>query len=62
VTLFQIVALPVALYTLYAVIAGEVFAKAGVWGKTITRDDQPVEYWMTIVIYAALALALATLF
>jgi hypothetical protein len=61
-TLFQILAVAVALYTLHAALAGEVFARSGVWGKTLSRADSPVEFWMTIVIYAGLAIAMATVF
>lgn len=61
-TFFQLLAIPVALYALYAALAGEVFAKAGTWGKSISRADSPVEFWMTIVIYGGLAVAMATLF
>jgi hypothetical protein len=62
VTLFQIIAVPVALYALYAALAGEVYAKAGAWGRTISRQDSPVDFWMTVAIYAGLAVAMATLF
>lgn len=60
--LFRIIGLLVALYALYAVVAGEVFAKSGIWGKTYTRRETPVNYWMTIVIYAGLAVACETVF
>ena len=60
--MFKVLALLVALYTGFAVLSGEVYAKAGVWGRTISRRDAPVDFWMTIVIYAGLAVALATVF
>lgn len=59
-TIFKLLALLVGIYTLYAVVAGEVFEKSGIWGRTITRKDSPVDFWMTIVIYAGLAVAMAT--
>ena len=60
--IFKIIGLCVALYVVFAVVAGEVYAKAGVWGRSISRADSPSEYWMTIVIYAGLAVALFTIF
>jgi hypothetical protein len=60
--MFKLVGLLVALYAFYAAMRGEVFAKAGGWGRTISRQDSPIDFWMTIVIYAGLAVALATVF
>ena len=56
--MFQFLGTIVAIYTAYAVIRGEVFAKAGAWGKTIYRDESEREFWVTIVIYGILAAAL----
>ena len=61
-SLFDVLALPVGLYALYAAVTGEVYAKAGPWGRTISRSESPVDFWMTVVIYAALAIALAAVF
>jgi hypothetical protein len=52
----------VGLYALYAAFKGEVYAKSGVWGKVVLRDETPGYFWTVIVIYAGLAVALATLF
>ena len=57
--LFKIIGMLVALYAICAALSGQVFAKSGAWGKTILRSEAPVEFWMTIVIYAGLAVALA---
>lgn len=56
--MFKLLGTLVVIYTAYAVIRGEVFAKAGAWGKTIYRDENTREFWITIVIYSALAAAL----
>lgn len=61
-TMFDIIGLLVGLYAAYAAVTGEVYAKAGVWGRTITRREAPVDFWTTVVIYAGLAVALAVLF
>jgi hypothetical protein len=58
--MFKLLGLVVALYTLYAVLNGEVFARSGQWGKIISQDDSPRYFWGVIAIYAALALALMT--
>lgn len=60
--MFKALGLLVALYTLYAVVKGEVYAKSGGWGKTVSRAEAPEYFWVVIAIYAALALALATIF
>jgi hypothetical protein len=60
--MFKALGVLVGLYTLYAVIKGEVYAKSGIWGKTISRMDSPAYFWVIVAIYAGLALALATIF
>lgn len=60
--MFKALGLLVALYTLYAVVKGEVHAKSGAWGKTVSRAESPEYFWVVIAIYAALALALVTIF
>jgi len=58
--MFAIIGILLALYVVYAVVAGEVYAKAGAWGRSISRQESPGDFWMMIVIYAGLAIALAT--
>ncbi len=50
------------LYAAYAALSGEVFAKSGVWGRTVTKAESPGYFWGVIAIYAALSVALLTLF
>jgi hypothetical protein len=52
----------VALYVLYAAFRGEVYAKSGVWGKVISREQSPSYFWMVIASYACLAVVLIMLF
>jgi hypothetical protein len=61
-SLFKILGVLVALYALYGALSGQVYAKSGVWGKTIMRKESPVDFWMTIAIYTGLAIALETVF
>jgi hypothetical protein len=60
--MFRVVGLLLSLYTLYAAVTGEVYAKSGAWGRTVSRAESPEYFWVVIAIYAALALALATIF
>ena len=61
-TPFHALGIIVALYTVYSVNAGEVYAKSGIWGRRIQREESPTDFWMTIVIYASLSAALMTVF
>lgn len=60
--MFTALGVLLCLYTLYGLIAGEIYVKSGVWGKQLSRADSPQAYWAAIVIYTALAIALMTVF
>ncbi len=60
--MFKMIGILVAAYAAYCVLRGEVFVKSGVWGKSIFRDESPTAFWVSIVIYAGLAVALVTVF
>ena len=60
--MFKVLGIVVALYTAYAVINGEVYAKSGPWGRTVSRVESPQYFWAVIVIYAGLSAALLTVF
>jgi len=59
---FKVLGVLVALYTAYAAISGRVYVKSGAGGKTVTRPESPREFWVSIVIYAVLSVALMTFF
>jgi hypothetical protein len=61
-SLFKVLGILVALYTIDAVRRGEVYAKSGVRGRTVSRDDSPEFFGVGIVIYAGLSMALITVF
>lgn len=61
-SLFKGLGILIALYTIYSVSRGEVFAKSGVWGKTVARAESPHYFWTIIVIYSGLSLVLLFLF
>jgi hypothetical protein len=60
--MFKLLGALVGLYTLYAAINGEVYAKSGAWGRTVSRVDSPEYFWVVIAIYAGLSVALITVF
>jgi len=60
--MFKVLGVLVALYVVYAVARGEVLAKSGAWGRTVTRADSPEYFWIVIAIYAGLGLALIFVF
>jgi hypothetical protein len=60
--MFNIPGVLVGLYTLYAAVTGEVYAKSGVWGRTVSRVESPDYFWVVITIYAGLSVALITVF
>jgi hypothetical protein len=60
--MFKLLGALVGLYTLYAAINGEVYAKSGAWGRTVSRVDSPEYFWVVIAIYAGLSVALLTVF
>ncbi|HNE27315.1 MAG TPA: hypothetical protein PLH12_09250 [Pseudomonadales bacterium] len=60
--MFKIIGILVAAYAAYCVLRGEVFIKSGAWGKSISRDESPTEFWLYVTVYAGLAIALMTVF
>lgn len=60
--MFKVVGVLVGLYALYAALKGEVYAKDGAWGRTVLRTESPEYFWVVIAIYAALAIALVSIF
>jgi hypothetical protein len=59
---FKILGVLVGLYTLYAALKGEVYAKNGISTRVVSRTDSPVYFWVVIAIYAGLSVALVTIF
>ncbi|MGH8050164.1 MAG: hypothetical protein ACREPB_05840 [Arenimonas sp.] len=60
--MFKGLGILLAIYTLYAISQGEVFAKSGVWGNTISKVDSPNYFWAVITVYTLLSIALITVF
>ncbi|HTY17904.1 MAG TPA: hypothetical protein VMH82_09270 [Myxococcota bacterium] len=55
---FRLLGVLLALYVVYGMANGEVYARSGVWGRTFRRDEDAWGYWSAIAAYTALTLAL----
>ncbi|MBA8883092.1 hypothetical protein [Dokdonella fugitiva] len=60
--MFKIIGIFVLLYVAHAVATGRVLAKSGIRMREVLREESPRYYWTVVVIYAALSLALFTVF
>lgn len=60
--MFKILGILVALYVVYALAAGEVYAKRGPWGAMSKRTDDPFNYWAAVTVYIGLSGALILVF
>ncbi len=60
--MFKLLGVLVLLYVAYAAARGEVFAKAGASGRTVSRAESPQYFWVVVAIYAGLGIALLTVF
>jgi hypothetical protein len=60
--MFHVLGVLIGIYTVYAAMAGRVYAKSGPFGRTVVRDESPRYFWVVIVIYAGLTIALLFVF
>jgi hypothetical protein len=60
--MFRALGVLVCLYAIYAAMSGRVYAKSGAWGRTVSRRDSPEYFWVVVVIYAGVGIALITVF
>lgn len=60
--MFKILGAALAVYTLHAAWTGRVFAKDGIRMRSVMREDAPGYFRAVIGVYAALSLALLTVF
>lgn len=61
-SMFKVLGVLVGLYAIYAAFSGRVYAKSGMGGRTVSRDESPEYFWIVIVIYAGLSAALLVYF
>lgn len=60
--MFRALGILVLLYVCYALAKGEVFAKKGVSGQTVSRKESPGYFATVIAVYILLGIALLTVF
>jgi hypothetical protein len=60
--MFKVLGVLLAGYTIYAAVRGEVYAKAGPGARRVARNESAGYFWVVIVIYSGLSLALLTVF
>jgi hypothetical protein len=60
--MFKALGALLAVYLAYALTTGAVYAKAGAWGRSFSRDTDTTGYWAAIVSYGVLVLALFFVF
>ncbi len=59
---FRLLGFAVFAYTVYALIQGRIYSKAGPWGRMVSRNESPDAFWTTVMIYFALSVALCAVF
>ena len=60
--MFKALGVVVLVYAIHAARSGKVYARAGIGGRMVSRDDSPEYFWIVTVIYFALGIALLTIF
>jgi hypothetical protein len=60
--MFIFLGIAVGIYTAYAASTGSVYARSRWSGRVIVREESPWLFWTAIASYAALAVALVTIF
>lgn len=56
--MFKLLGVLVCLYSVYAAVTGRVIARSGPWARVVSRQESPEYFWLVIVIYAGLSIAL----
>jgi hypothetical protein len=60
--MFKALGIVVLAYTAYAIVVGEVYAKAGWRGRYVMRADSAGYFWAVVAVYGLLGGALLTIF
>lgn len=60
--LFRLLGVLLAAYLIQALHSRHVYARAGLFGRDLSRDAEPLGYWSALVAYALLAAALLFVF
>jgi amino acid permease len=60
--MFKILGVLLFFYVAISFATGNIYAKDRAWGRTYRRDENPWNYWSTLVIYSLLSIAMFFLF
>jgi hypothetical protein len=60
--MFKFLGAALAVYVCYAAVSGSVYAKSGISGRRVLREESPGYFWVVIAIYVGLSLALVLVF
>lgn len=60
--MFKVLGALLVCYVIYAIVQGEVYAKAGPGARLVTKHESKGYFWVVIGIYSALSLAMLTVF
>ncbi len=60
--MFKMLGIMLVIYCVYAIVRGEVFAKSGIWGTSVSRTGSPLYFYIVIAIYVLLSFALIAVF
>jgi len=61
-SMFKILGALLALYVARCIVAGDVYGRSGLWGRSWRRDEDALGYWSAVGAYGALMLMLFFLF
>jgi hypothetical protein len=59
---FKLLGILVALNVVYALSAGQVYARRGPWGALWKRSEHTFNYWAAVTVYSGLSVALFFVF
>ena len=60
--MFKLLGILVALYVVYALSTGQVYARRGLWGAQVKRSENSLYYWAVVTVYGGLSVALFLVF
>lgn len=60
--MFRIISVLMLCYVGHGLVTGRTFGRYNVWGRTFQREADPWLYWLTLVAYSVLAIALFLFF
>lgn len=60
--LFTLLGAMLIVYVIYAVTCGVVYARSGVWGKRVDKEESPDEFWRAVAIYTVIGILLLIFF